>query len=163
MEPSGGKMDKSLEQQAAELLSKCDSEATTSAEIDQILKDHAECIDADSEECELCESLDFDILAQLAFNPVLNSEQQALVLDRTLNFQDRIEGVLDSFAANPNIADSVKPYILDLDLTSTLADFSDFTYTLRGLYEKISKNPRFSEAELTQFREDANEGWDVGL
>jgi hypothetical protein len=157
-------MDDDLERRAAELLYKCDSEESTTAEIDQILKDHSECFELDFEECELCEYIDFDILAQLAFNPVITPEQQDFVMEKTLPWQGRIEGVLDSFAMNINVADSIKPYILDIDfITFSLTDWDDFPQTLRELYEQISKNPRFTESELAKFREEANRVFSAGI
>lgn len=157
-------MDKSLETLSAELLAKCDSETTTPEEFEQILKDHAECLEIEGgEECELCESLDFSILDELALNPALTPELQQKVMDLALAWQGRIVSVIDSFASNVNITESIKQYLLDLDLTVSLSDWDDFPQTLRDIYDEISTNPAFTEAEVKKFREDANAYWDAEI
>lgn len=145
----------SLLKSSKELLELAATE-TSSKGIDKILKDHSGCITG--EYCDRCkiihEVLFEELIYELAENPNLNDKQQETVLELAHDYQR----VWTSFVSHPKISDEIRR-----QMTSGGEFWHDMDdYQVTRVIEAMKANPRFTAAEIEEFRSYFEEDWGYG-
>lgn len=147
--------DEELLNSSKELLERAATESSSKA-IDKILKEHSGCITGEG--CAQCKIIDEvlyeELVYALAENPNLNAKQQEAVLDLAHEYQR----VWEAFLRNPQISDDSRK-----QMTSGGEFWHDMDEDeVTRVIEAMKANPRFTAAEIQEFRSFFEEEWGYG-